>query len=186
MKIILYLLLVVCSESVTAQPKNFSCEIFNKILQGISDQNKKIKLAGYLQNKVKIISDSAGMNPKIINISSLPDSLVDSLVKVSDFTNIEDDPLFHETNKNVVIDTFHFFTSVCNCLRNGKNYKFILEPNFSRQSSFNIIELRSILISKEHFVVALKSRTSKSNVLFYFKINSNRISLSKIDIVRLE
>lgn len=186
MKIILYLFLVLCSVRVNAQPRNFSCEIFNQILQGIKQQNEKIKLRDYLQDKVKVISDSSGMNPKIINISLLPDSYIDSLVKVSDFASIEDDPLFHENKKNIVIDTFNFFSPVCDCLSSSKSYKFIQEPNFSQQSSFNIIELRTILIFKEHFIVALKSRSSKSNVLFYFKIDSNRISLTKVEIVRLE
>ncbi|MES2429306.1 MAG: hypothetical protein V4556_00125 [Bacteroidota bacterium] len=164
-----------------SQKENFNCEIFKLILKGIEKQKEKLEVYKFIKDSIYITADSEGMNPRIVNNSHIPDKIVDSLVKISDFLSITNDSLYYFKAQNVVIDTFNFFTNNCDCINNGNMFLFennkVLETNFFAP---NLIEIKGISLKDNQLVINLSDRKSKFSVYFYFDIVLSKPLLSKI------
>ena len=170
-----------------SQPEDLSCKVFKEILKGIRAQKEKLTIAESLKGKIYITADSLGMNPKIVNISDMPNKVIDSLVEISNYVSISNDSLFSDRSENLIIDTFCFFTKACDIVDNGRMFLFTNKSESNKyQPNINIIEVKSININNNHLVVELKCRKSKSVVDFYFQWNTSSPILSKIKVYHIE
>ena len=177
----IFFVMFFCSTKSYSQKEEFNCNIFKMILKGIEEQKDKLKIYKSIKDKVYITTDSTLTNLRVVNQSNIPDKVIDSLVKLSDFVSITDDSLYYFKSQNIIVDTFMFFTKDCDCLSNGSMFLFDnKKPNKINSLNTNIIEVRGINIKNDQLIINLKNPKSKFSIYFYFNLVFNSPTLSKV------
>lgn len=179
--IVFFLFMFFTRNFALSQTDRLTCDILHQILSSFKTQKAKLKVYHFLENKIHIIGDSTGENQRIINDSNLPNSTIDSLVRVSDFYFITEDSIYYIYGITGFFDSLKLFSSNCACFRENKNIVYIDRHGFSVKKGFNqVITVKAIKIYKGNLVIGLKSSKSPFIVSFAFELINNKPRLIKI------
>lgn len=166
--LIILVLLIHLSTTVLAQ--NYGCLFLETIVKTVHVKGYEYNVYSNAIDKIKRI------NPRIDKVSmlKLEDKLRDSLRTCCQHSSFFNDSLFHLKGKILLIDTFNFFSN--SCIDNKHLGVLIVndEINLSCSSEvYTIIELKSIRVYQNGFIIRLRHSKSKNEVDFHFELIAN-------------
>lgn len=179
--IIVFLCLHVEGQSQSVK-QPYNCKILYEIIKRIQLEREYIDIKKQIKNKYIFTNDTFATKKEYEN-----DKQIDSLIKLQNLLEIVRstfDSLFYLSDKNIIIDTFFFFSPECNCSI-GKN-KFIIINDYrllSKYSNYNVIRLNKLSEYHEYLTVSLRHRSSKNrldNVAFLYTIEENVPRIVKV------
>ena len=142
-------------------------------MNGIREQKQKYQVYLSIKDSVKIVHYPSKMFD-VYNNSTMSDKTMDSLINYCNFKYIFDDTIFHLEKPILLVDTFGFFSNNCienaSCIRLTKNYNEIRDD----KSKIDMINLVSIRVYKNNFIISLQHMNSEIEVQFYFLLIANR------------
>jgi hypothetical protein len=165
-KAILILILLL---STTAKAQTYNCTFLAQIMSAIDEQ--KHQFASF-SSIVKREVEAANREKRVFSRVKLNRRIIDSLVGCCGYQFFFDDNIFHvEKNKIILVDTFKFFDNICNAVKEYgiivANKKF--EGNVNSCLN-NVVELQSIKVYNNYFIIALRHINSENEIHFYFEM----------------
>jgi len=164
-------LFVILSSSIAAEAQNYGCSFLDTIIATMAQKGREYNIYSSIMTD-RIKAAKAESNAKVrIGIS---DHIRDSLSKCCQYESFFDDSLFHLKDKILLVDTFNFFSNYC---AGSKKIGVTIINNIvdwpCSTTSQSIIELKSIKVYKNNFIITMKHPNSDLAVQFLFELIAN-------------
>ncbi len=189
MKVSLSLLLLCLYSYSYGQKHSFNCDLLSAIVKSIDKEKQKIEIFRKIDGKYNLIEDD-GKYKVQANEAYRNDAILDSLLKLPNILEIIDvkiDSIFYLSENIIIVDTFKFFTSDCNCKINRKKIIIINDMRkLPKLKNGKVISVYSLDNYRGYSCVFLKYKGSHRKVIkvaFFYLIERNSYVIKNIDVI---
>lgn len=139
-------------------------------MESLNEQKKGYEIYSSIM-KAKMKVSPTGVTSK--NRVKVADKVIDSLNRCCGYKVFFDDMLFHVGKNIVIIDTFNFFDSHCMISKFNVSVLNKLIDFSCASDSYDIIQLKSVRVYRNRFIIALQHLRSSNEVYFAFELVAN-------------
>jgi hypothetical protein len=188
-KIILLFFLISCSYAY-GQIQQFNCSLLREIIFNIENQRELIEANKKIEGKYSMNEENGKFEIQVKELYK-KDAFLDSILKLSNIVEIievSNDSIFYLNDEIILIDTFRFFTSKCNCKINTRKISVINNlSKLSNSNNNNFITISSLDNYRGYSCIFLKDSRSEEKVYrvaFLYVIEHNRYIIKDIVVLR--